>query len=76
MPVAPRIVNDDSYVTRINHACHSTGQAQHLVRLDVAPRIVNDISYVTRINDASHFSWQAQHLVILVYDTCCSAHCK
>ena len=34
MPVAPRIVNDISYVTRIKHACHSTWQAQHLVRLE------------------------------------------
>ena len=34
MPVAPRIVNDVSYVTRINHACHFTWQAQHLVRLE------------------------------------------
>ena len=32
MPVAPRIVNDVSYVTRINHASHFTLQAQHLVR--------------------------------------------
>ncbi len=44
--------------------------------MPVAPRIVNDNSYVTRINDASLFTWQAQRLVILVYDTCCSAHCK
>ena len=34
MPVAPRIVNDVSYVTRINHACHFLWQAQHLVRLE------------------------------------------
>ena len=27
MPVAPRIVNDVSYVTGINHACHFTWQA-------------------------------------------------
>ena len=33
MPVAPRIVNDVSYVTRINHACYSW-QAQHLVMLE------------------------------------------
>ena len=31
---APRIVNDVSYVTRINHACHFVWQAQHLVRLE------------------------------------------
>ena len=65
MPVALRIVNDVSYVTRINDASHFSW------------RIVNDVSYVaTRINDASHFSWQAQYLVTLVDDTCCSAHCK
>ena len=33
MPVAPRIVNDLSYVTGINHACHFTWRAQYLVRL-------------------------------------------
>ena len=81
MPVAPRIVNDVSYVTGINRETHFTWQAQYLVTLSwwvisVAPRIVNDVSYVTRINDASHFTWQEQYLVTLVYDTCCSAHCK
>ena len=34
MPVAPRIVNDVSCVTRITHACHDTWQAQYLVRLE------------------------------------------
>ena len=33
MPVAPRIVNDVSYVTRINDASHFLWQAQHLVIL-------------------------------------------
>ena len=33
-PVAPRIVNDVSYVTRIKHASHSVWQAQYLVRLE------------------------------------------
>ena len=32
--VAPRIVNDVSYVTTIKHASHSVWQAQYLVRLD------------------------------------------
>ena len=32
--VAPRIVNDVSYVSRINHACHFAWQAQYLVRLE------------------------------------------
>ena len=31
--VAPRIVNDISYVTRINDASHVSWQAQHLVIL-------------------------------------------
>ena len=34
MPVAPRIVNDVSYVTGINHESHFTLQAQYLVRLE------------------------------------------
>ena len=34
MPVAPRIVNDVSYVTRINDASHFSWQAQYLVRLE------------------------------------------
>ena len=33
-PVAPRIVNDVSYVTRISHGNHFSWQAQYLVRLD------------------------------------------
>ena len=32
--VAPRIVNDVSYVTTIKHASHSVWQAQYLVRLE------------------------------------------
>ena len=32
--VAPRIVNDASYVVRIKHASHSVGQAQYLVRFE------------------------------------------
>ena len=34
MPVAPRIVNDILYVTRINHESHFAWQAQHLVTLE------------------------------------------
>ena len=34
MPVALRIVNDVSWVTTINHACHFSWQAQYLVRLE------------------------------------------
>ena len=35
MLVAPRIVNDVSYVMRINHEIHFAWQAQYLVRLEV-----------------------------------------
>ena len=34
MPVAPRIVNDLSYVMWINHEIHFAWQAQYLVRLE------------------------------------------
>ena len=34
MPVAPRIVNDVSYVSRINHDIHFAWQAQYLVKLE------------------------------------------
>ena len=34
MPVAPRIVNDVSYLMRINHAIHFAWQAHYLVRLE------------------------------------------
>ena len=34
MPVAPRIANDVSHATGINHACHFSWQAQYLVRLE------------------------------------------
>ena len=33
-PVAPRIVNDVSYVTRINHHSHFALQVQYLVKLE------------------------------------------
>ena len=77
--VAPRIVNDVSYVTRINHEIHFAWQAQYLVKSRcefVSPRIVNDVSYVTRINHEIHFAWQAQYLVKLWCEVCCSARCK
>ena len=35
MPVAPRIVNDVSYVMRINHDIPFAWQGQYLVRLEV-----------------------------------------
>ena len=34
MHVSPRIVNDVSYVTRIDDASHFAWQAQHLVMLE------------------------------------------
>ena len=34
MPVAPRIVNDVSYVTGINHESHFAWQGQYLVTLE------------------------------------------
>ena len=34
LPVAPRIVDDVSYVTGINHACLFAWQVQYLVRLE------------------------------------------
>ena len=34
MPVAPRIVNDVSYVMWINHQIHFAWQVQYLVRLE------------------------------------------
>ena len=33
--LAPRILNDVSYVTQINHEIHFAWQAQYLVRLEV-----------------------------------------
>ena len=70
--VAPRILNDVSYVTRINHEIHFAWQAQYLVKLEtlVAPRIANDVSCVTRNNHGIHFAWQAQYLVNLSCDVC------
>ena len=34
MPAAPRIVNDVSYLMRINHAIHFAWQVQYLVKLE------------------------------------------
>ena len=33
-PVAPRIVNSVSFMTRINHEIHFSWQAQYLVKLE------------------------------------------
>ena len=64
--LVPRIVNDVSCVTRINHKIHFAWQAQYLVTLED----------MTRINHKMHFAWQAQYLVNLPCDFCWSAHCK
>ena len=71
--VAPRIVNDVSYLMRINHEIHFAWQAQYLVKLDCdscCSAHCNDVSYVTRINHHSHFAWQVQYLVKLDDDSC------
>ena len=76
--LAPRIVNEVSCVTRINHGIHFAWQAQYLLRLEVdfALRNGNDVSYEARINHEIHFAWQAQYLLRLEVDIACSAHCK
>ena len=69
--VAPRIVNDVSYVTQINHEIHFAWQAQYFVNLsfDVCCSAhCNGVSYATRINHEIHFAWQAQYLVKLGCD--------
>ena len=38
-PVAPRIVNDVSYVTDINHESHFAWQVQYLVTLELEDEI-------------------------------------
>ena len=78
-PVAPRIVNDVSYVSRINHESLFGWQAQYLVTLEGEScdlRIVNDVSYVRRINNASQFAWQVQYWVTLEGESWPSAHGK
>ena len=64
--VAPRIVNDVSFVRRINHEIHFAWQAQYLVKLEGD----SCFSCVTRINHWIHFAWQAQYLVNLSCDVC------
>ena len=74
---APRIVNDLSYVRRINHEIYFAWQAQYLVKLEGDSCCsINDLSYVRRINHEIYFAWQVQYLVKLEGDSCCSAHCK
>ena len=40
MPVAPRFVNDVSYVSTINHDSHFAWQVQHLVKLEGVLRCI------------------------------------
>ena len=74
--VAPRIVNDVSYVRSYYHESGRRSICCSWRVTLVAPRIVNDVSYVRRINHEIDFAWQAQYLVKLDCDSCCSAHCK
>ena len=77
--LVPCIVNDVSYVMRINDAIQFAWQAQYLVKLEGASCssvIVNVVSYVMWINDAIQFAWQAQYLVKWDGASCCSAQCK
>ena len=73
LTVAPRIVNDVSYVMWINHEIHFAWQAQYLVRLKGVDCCSARCKW---INHEIHFAWQAQYLVKLEGDACCSAHCK
>ena len=65
--VAPRIVNDVSYVTRIKHACHFSWQAQYSVK--VTCHFSWQVQYLVKVRCyflvkvKCHFSWQAQYLV-------------
>ena len=70
MPVAPRIVNEVSYVMSINHEIHFTWQAQYLVKLE------GDACCSAHCKCRFIFAWQAQYLLKLEAAFCCSAHCK
>ena len=59
MPVAPRIGNDVSYVTDINHESHFTWQAQYLVMSEC--HFSWQAQYL--VMSECHFSWQAQYSV-------------
>ena len=57
--VAPRIVNDVSYVTRIKHASHSVWQAQYLVK--VKCHFSWQAQYLVKVK--CDFLWRVQYLV-------------
>ena len=63
--VAPRNVNDVSYVTQINHHIHFAWQVQYLVKLEVAPRSLNNGSYVTKKDHECYFVVQNSIGVVL-----------
>ena len=76
--VAPRIVNDVSYVTRINHEIHFariilglSSECRRIVFLlaEAIQRVSNAILNLK-------ISWQAQYLARLEGDIACSAHWK
>ena len=59
LTVAPRIVNDVSYVMWINHEIHFAWQVQHLVKF------MCHFSWQAQhlVKFVCDFSWQAQHVV-------------
>ena len=77
-PVALRIVNDVSYVTRISHGNHFfvAGAVFGEFWTLVAPHIVKNVSCVKRIDHDIHFSWQAQYLVKLKCHFSWQAQCS
>ena len=59
LTVAPRIVNDVSYVMRINHEIHFSWQVQHLVKFTC--HFLWQVQHLVKF--MCHFLWQVQHLV-------------
>ena len=57
--VAPRIVNNVSFVSRINHEIHFSWQAQYLVKCKC--HFSWQAQYLVKFK--CHFSWQAQSSV-------------
>ena len=57
--VAPRIVNNVSFVSRINHEIHFLWQAQYLVKCKC--HFSWQAQYLVKFK--CHFSWQAQYSV-------------
>ena len=57
--VAPRIVDNVLFVTRLNHEHHFSIWGNWRMIPD-APHIVLDVLYVTRINYEIGFAWQAR----------------